>query len=63
MFRQFGLLEVIAILFAIVLILGPNRLPKLARSVGDTIKEFRKGAKSGGEDGPRDEPPSGASGT
>jgi len=57
MFRQFGIVEVLAILFAIVLILGPTRLPKVARSIGTAIKEFRKGAKSGEGDEPKAEPP------
>ena len=50
-------------LLAIVLLLfGATRLPQLGRGLGESIRNFRKGLKSGEEEGapldePRDEAP------
>ncbi len=41
--------EVILILVVIMLIFGASRLPKLARSLGASAKEFRKGIDEGAE--------------
>ena len=35
--------EMIVILFVLVLLFGANKIPKLARSSGEAIGEFRKG--------------------
>jgi sec-independent protein translocase protein TatA len=41
----------ILIIFAVVMLLfGSTRLPKLARSMGQAGKEFRKGLADGAED-------------
>lgn len=42
---RIGPTELIIILAILLLILGPRRLPDLARSVGQGLKEFRKGIK------------------
>ncbi|MGI9032260.1 MAG: twin-arginine translocase TatA/TatE family subunit [Acidimicrobiales bacterium] len=42
-----GPLEIIAILAIVVLLFGATRLPKLARSLGEASKEFRKGVGQG----------------
>ena len=39
--------ELIIILFIIVLIFGPGRLSKIAREIGQGIKEFRTGMQDG----------------
>ncbi|NPA79593.1 MAG: twin-arginine translocase TatA/TatE family subunit [Thermotogae bacterium] len=37
-----GLPEIIVILVIIMLLFGPSQLPKLARGLGEAMKEFRK---------------------
>lgn len=41
----FGLQELIIILIIILILFGADKLPKLARGLGDAVKEFRKAAK------------------
>ncbi|MBL7160760.1 MAG: twin-arginine translocase TatA/TatE family subunit [Candidatus Aenigmarchaeota archaeon] len=38
-----GLPEVLIILVIVLLLLGPKKLPKLARSIGEAVKEYKKG--------------------
>ena len=48
--------ELIIILIIIVLIFGPGRLSKIAREIGQGIKEFRTGMQDGeSEDEPSEE--------
>jgi len=42
-----GWLEVLVILLAILLLFGAKRLPELARSLGRSMSEFRKGREEG----------------
>lgn len=42
-----GWLEVLLILLAILLLFGAKRLPELARSLGRSMSEFRKGREEG----------------
>lgn len=44
MFRSFGPLELLIVLGVVLLLFGATRLPKLAQSMGQAIREFRKGA-------------------
>lgn len=44
MFRSFGPLELLIIFGVILLLFGATRLPKLAQSMGQAIREFRKSA-------------------
>lgn len=37
-----GLPEVLIILFIVILLFGPKRLPQLGKSIGETVKELRK---------------------
>lgn len=39
-----GYQELLLILLIIVVIFGASRIPELARSLGSSIKEFKKGA-------------------
>jgi len=52
--------EWIVVVFAILLLFGSKRIPDLARSLGSSIKEFKKGARevtdeiqNAGEDRPQ----------
>ncbi|HSJ28246.1 MAG TPA: twin-arginine translocase TatA/TatE family subunit [Acidimicrobiia bacterium] len=42
--------ELIIILLVVVLLFGARKLPELARSLGASAKEFRKGVQEGSED-------------
>ena len=48
-----GYQELLIILVIVLILFGANRLPELARSLGSSVKEFKKGVnevKSGAED-------------
>lgn len=42
-----GLPEIIGIIVVILLLFGSSKLPKLARSIGEASKEFKKGVEEG----------------
>jgi sec-independent protein translocase protein TatA len=46
-FRQIGAPEIILILAVVVLLFGAKKLPELARSVGKSTSEFKKGMSEG----------------
>ncbi|HEX6220186.1 MAG TPA: twin-arginine translocase TatA/TatE family subunit [Acidimicrobiia bacterium] len=46
--------ELLIILLIVVLIFGARKLPELARSLGSSAKEFRKGIEEGSKDDPED---------
>ena len=45
MFGKIGMGELLVILVVVLLIFGPTKLPALARSMGQAMKEFRKGTQ------------------
>jgi sec-independent protein translocase protein TatA len=45
-----GTTEILIILLLVLLLFGARRLPELARSLGQGIKEFRKSVKEVSED-------------
>jgi sec-independent protein translocase protein TatA len=45
-----GPTELIIVLLIVLLIFGGTKLPKLARSMGQASKEFKKGLSEGAED-------------
>jgi sec-independent protein translocase protein TatA len=45
-----GPTELIIILLIVLLVFGGAKLPKLARSMGQAQKEFKKGLAEGGKD-------------
>jgi sec-independent protein translocase protein TatA len=51
-----GVPELLIILFVVLLVFGSTRVPKLARSLGEASREFRKAVSS---DEPTDAPPPG----
>lgn len=46
MFQRIGPMEIALIVVVALLIFGPSKLPQLGKSVGDTIKEFKKSMKT-----------------
>ncbi|MFQ5553843.1 MAG: twin-arginine translocase TatA/TatE family subunit [Acidimicrobiia bacterium] len=50
MFRNFNGWELIIVLVVVVLLFGARKLPDLARSIGASAKEFRKGLQDGVEE-------------
>lgn len=55
MLGALGMPEILVILVICMLIFGPRQLPKLGKSLGETIREFRNvGKELHGEDEPTD---------
>lgn len=50
MFQKLGFSEIALIVIVALLIFGPSKLPQLGKSVGDTIREFKKSMKSVSDD-------------
>tara|TARA_B100000508_G_C11349772_1_gene223354 strand:- start:244 stop:477 length:234 start_codon:yes stop_codon:yes gene_type:complete len=42
-----GGMEVVLIIFVIILLFGARKLPELARSLGKSLSEFKKGQREG----------------
>ncbi len=40
-----GTTEILIILVIILILFGPKKLPELARSIGKSVKEYRKATK------------------
>ena len=49
-----GAPEIIGILIIVLLLFGSTKLPKLARSLGEASKEFKKGVEEGQKDDSKD---------
>ncbi|MBC7646754.1 MAG: twin-arginine translocase TatA/TatE family subunit [Pseudopedobacter sp.] len=45
MFGNIGLPEVLIVLVVVLLIFGPKKLPELAKGIGQSMREFRKGSQ------------------
>ena len=45
MFGRIGVSELLIILAVVLIFFGPAKLPALAKSMGQAVSEFRKGAK------------------
>lgn len=43
MFKNLGITEILIILVVVILLFGSKRIPDLARSLGKSINEFKKG--------------------
>ncbi len=56
MLRNIGLPEILLVLVIVLLLFGARKLPELARSIGQSAKELRKGMEEGvDEEVPTDE--------
>jgi sec-independent protein translocase protein TatA len=53
-----GPLEIGAIVVLAFLLFGPKRLPALARSIGESIREFKQSLSGGTTEPPADDPAS-----
>jgi sec-independent protein translocase protein TatA len=49
-FQNIGMTEVLVILVVVLLLFGSARLPKLARSLGSSMTEFKKGLRGEGDE-------------
>jgi sec-independent protein translocase protein TatA len=54
MFSKIGPWEIILVLAALLLLFGARKLPEIARSIGKSANEFKKGLKEGAESEPAD---------
>lgn len=45
------------VLLAILLIFGPSQIPKMARGLGQALREFRKAQREIGDEMQREDPP------
>jgi sec-independent protein translocase protein TatA len=45
-----GMQELIIVLIILLLLFGSTRLPQLAKGMGKSIREFKKGVADGGDD-------------
>lgn len=50
MMKNFSITEIVLILLALVLLFGARRIPELARSLGRSMSEFKKGRAEGAAD-------------
>lgn len=44
MFGRIGMGELLLIFGIVLIVFGPSKLPSLAKSMGEAVSEFRKGA-------------------
>ena len=52
-----GIWEVLAIMVVILLVFGPRRLPEMAKGIGQSVREFRKGIRDLKDDFAMDDKP------
>ncbi len=45
LFGSIGLPEVLILLVIVLLVFGPRRLPEMAKGLGQSVREFRKGLR------------------
>jgi len=64
-FAAIGTPEILLIVFAILLLFGARKLPELARGLGSSVNEFKKGMAEGVKDDktPPGGPPAGPTST
>jgi sec-independent protein translocase protein TatA len=55
MFKNLGMSEILIILLVLVLLFGAKKIPDLARSLGRSLNEFKKGREEAATDKPKDD--------
>ena len=50
----FGHWEILVILLVVLLLFGAKRLPAMAKGIGQSVREFRRGIRDDGDDSTRD---------
>ena len=52
-----GIWEILAIAVVTLLVFGPRRLPEMAKGIGQSVREFRKGIRDMKDDFAKDDAP------
>lgn len=52
--RNLGMPEILVILVVLILLFGAKKIPDLARALGRSLGEFKKGRQEGGTETPED---------
>ena len=52
--NRLGPMEIVLILVVLILLFGAKKIPDLARSLGRSLQEFKKGREEGSRPGPDD---------
>lgn len=47
---NFGLTEILIILFIVILLFGGKKIPELAKGLGEGVRSFKKGLKEENEE-------------
>jgi sec-independent protein translocase protein TatA len=55
MFSRIGWQEIVLILAVLLLLFGAKKIPEIARSLGKSLNEFKKGQQEGASDAPEAE--------
>ena len=55
MFSNIGTTEIIIIAIVLLVLFGPKKLPEFTRSMGESVKEFKKAIKDEPEKSKKDE--------
>ena len=53
MFSRFGWQEIVLILAVLLLLFGAKKIPEIARSLGKSLNEFKKGQQEGSSEADR----------
>ena len=56
-FGSLGVPELLIILVVVLLVFGPRRLPEMAKGIGQSVREFRKGIRDMKDEIDRDDEP------